>query len=48
MDLRGLIYWNSYQTIPAKVLNQGTNVYKLLSASFEGVKRLFVLAYKKQ
>ena len=39
------IYWNSYQTIPAKVLNQGTNVYELLSASFQGVKRLFVLAY---
>ena len=39
------IYWNSYQTIPAKVLNQGTNIYELLSASFQGVKRLFVLAY---
>ena len=40
-----LVYWNRYQTIPAKVLNQGTNVYKLLSASFQGVKRLFVFAY---
>ena len=39
------IYWNSYQTIPAKALNQGTNIYELLSASFQGVKRLFVLAY---
>ena len=37
--------WNSYQTIPAKVFNQRTNIYELLSASFEGVKRLFVLAY---
>ena len=39
------VYWNSYQTISAKVLNQGANIYELLSASFQGVKRLFVLAY---
>ena len=39
------IYWNSYQTIPAKVLNQGTNIYELLSVSFQGVKGLFVLDY---
>ena len=38
-------YWNSYQTIPAKVLNQGTHIYKLLAASFQGVKILFALAY---
>ena len=28
------VYWNNYQTIPAKVINQGTNTYELLSASF--------------
>ena len=39
------VYWNSYQTIPAKVLNQGTNIYELLSTSFQGVERLFVLVY---
>ena len=39
------VYWNSYQTIPAKVLNQGTNIYELLSVSFQGVERLFVLVY---
>ena len=39
------VYWNSYQTIPAKVIDKGTNIYELLSASFQGVKRLFVLAY---
>ena len=39
------VYWNSYQTIPAKVINQGTNIYELLSALFQEVKRLFVLAY---
>ena len=38
-------YWNSHQTIPAKVLNQGTHIYKLLAASFQGVKILFALAY---
>ena len=39
------VYWNNYQTIPAKVINKGTNIYELLSASFQGIKRLFVLAY---
>ena len=36
-------YWNNYQTIPTKVINQGTNIYELLSSSFQGGKRLFVL-----
>ena len=39
------VYWNSYQTIPAKVTAININIYELLSASFQGVKRLFVLAY---
>ena len=39
------VYWSKYQTIPAKVICNGTNIYELLSASFQGVKRLFVLAY---
>ena len=26
------VYWNSYQIIPAKIINKGTNVYELLSA----------------
>ena len=39
------VYWNSYQSILTKVLNQGTNIYELGSASFQGVKRLFVIAY---
>ena len=38
-------YWNNYQTIPAKVINNDTNIYELLSALFQGVRRLFVLAY---
>ena len=39
------VYWNNFQTIPAKVLNKGANIYDLLSALFQGVKILFVLAY---
>ena len=38
-------YWNIYQIIPAKEINQELHIYELLSASFQGVKRLFVLAY---
>ena len=38
-------YWNSYETRTAKVIKQGKNIYELRSASFQGVKRLLVLAY---
>ena len=41
----GSVYWKSYQTISVKLLNEGTHIYELLSSSFQGVKRLFVLAY---
>ena len=36
---------SAYQTIPAKVIEKGRNIYGLLSALFQGAKRLFVLAY---
>ena len=39
------VYWNSYETKSGKVIEQGKNLYGLLNASFQGVKRLFVLAY---
>ena len=41
------VYWNNYQTISAKVINNSDNdnIYKLPSASFQGVRRLFFLAY---
>ena len=39
------VYWNSYETKPAKVIEQGKTIYELLNASFQSVKRLFVLAY---
>ena len=38
-------YWNSYETKSAKVIEQGKNLYELLNLSFQGVKRLFALAY---
>ena len=39
------VYWNSYETKPSKVIEQGKNIYELLNASFQSVKRLFVFAY---
>ena len=39
------VSWNNYQTILAKVIEKGKNIYELLSASFQGFKRLFVLDY---
>ena len=39
------VHCSNCRTIPAKVVNQGANIYELVSASFQGVKRLFVLAY---
>ena len=39
------VYWNNYQIIPGKVIEKVKNIYELLSASFQGVKRLFVLGY---
>ena len=42
---KGSVYLNSYETKPAKVIRKRKNLYELLNASFQGVKRLFVLAY---
>ena len=39
------VYWNSFETKPPKVIQQGQNIYELLNASFQSVKRLFVRAY---
>ena len=39
------VFLKHLQTIPAKVINKGTNIYELLSAKLQGVRRLFVLAY---
>ena len=44
------IYWNKYKVIPNKIVNIANNrgeyhLRELLDSSYEGVKRLFVLAY---
>ena len=39
------VYWNSYETKPGKVIEKEKNLQELLNASFQGVKRIFVLAY---
>ena len=39
------IYWNKYKVIPSKMCNQNHYIRELLDASYQGVKRLFVLAY---
>ena len=39
------VYCNSYQTKPAMVIEKGKNLCELLNTSFQGVRRLFVLAY---
>ena len=42
---KGSVYWENYQTIPEKVTKEGTKIYELLRASFQGVESLSVLAY---
>ena len=44
-EFKRSVYWNSYETKPAKITEKGRNIYELLNASFQGVKRLFFLAY---
>ena len=39
------VYWNKYKVIPNKTYNQNNYIRELLDASYQGVKRLFVLVY---
>ena len=39
------VYLSEYQTTPSKLRDNIPNIYRLLNASFQGVKRLFILAY---
>ena len=39
------VYWSSYQTKPAKVIEKEKNLCELPTVLFQGVRRLFVLAY---
>ena len=44
-DLKRFVYWNEYKTMPAKIIDNETNIYELLSAAFQGDKILFAFAY---
>ena len=39
------VYWNKYKVISNKIYNANDYIRVLLDASYQGVKRLFVLAY---
>ena len=42
------VYWNKYKIIPNKTHDENDNIRELLDSSYQGVKRLFVLAYRDQ
>ena len=42
------VYWNKYKIIPNKTYHENDNIRELLDSSYQGVKRLFVLAYRDQ
>ena len=42
------IYRNKYKIIPNKTYNENDDIRELLDLSYQGVKRLFVLAYSGQ
>ena len=42
---RRSVYWNKYKVIPNKIYNANDYIRELLDASYQGVKRLFILAY---
>ena len=42
------VYWNKYKIILNKTYDQNDNIRELLDSSYQGVKRLFVLAYRDQ
>ena len=40
------VYWNKYQIVSNKTYNENQYIRELLNASYQGVKRLFVLTYR--
>ena len=40
------VYWNKYKVIPNKTYDKNDYIRELLAASYQGFKRLFVLAYR--
>ena len=39
------VYWNKYNIIPNKTYDENDYIRELIDASYQGVKRLFALAY---
>ena len=39
------VYWNEYKVIPEKRYNANDNIRILIDPSWQGINRLFVLAY---
>ena len=39
------MYWNKYKVIPNKIYNANDYIRELLDAIYQGIKRLFGLAY---
>ena len=39
------VYWNKYKVIPEKIYNANDNIRILIDPSWQGMNRLFVLAY---
>ena len=40
------VYWNKYKIIPNKVYDENDHIREMLHSSYQGVKRLFGLAYR--
>ena len=40
------VYWNKYKIIPSKTCNENDYIREVFDASYQGVKRLFVLAHR--
>ena len=43
--MKRFVYWNNYQTISEKVINNNTNIYESISTLLQGIKVLSALAY---
>ena len=42
------VYWSKYKIVPNKTYDGDDKLRELLDSSYQGVKRLFVLAYRDQ
>ena len=40
------VYWNKYKIIPNKAYDENDHIRKMLHSSYQGVQRLFGLAYR--